>query len=246
MKRATAGTRTFYHFTPPFNLPSIIKNGIYPFSDQHGNAHMLPGAAAIWLTANPNGNQVTEAHLAYYRKCGKMNLIADYETGRQRWMFGCNEGRSARITVRLPKNFRGLANYIELLTANYRESTQEIVDTYFDELAAEEAKEQSEVAEPKAIEDTGTTANDDAGATAEARKRDQAAAEEEADARASAWIDRSAEEEKATEASQDALEGFKLAVDTLLPQMSDDDARKAIDYFEERTSGCNAPKERAA
>jgi hypothetical protein len=73
---------------------------------------------------------------------------------------------------------------------------QEIVDTYFDELsAAEEAKEQSEVADPKAIEDTGATANDDAGAAAEARKR-----EKEADARASAWINRSAE--KGAEASQ--------------------------------------------
>jgi Protein of unknown function (DUF3102) len=93
---------------------------------------------------------------------------------------------------------------------------------------------------------TASESSNDVSASAEAREAKYPAAEQEADARSSVWTNRSAEEEKAAEASRDALEGFKVAVDTLLPQMSADDARKAIDYFEERTSGRNPLKQRAA
>lgn len=60
---------TLYHFTFPRILPEIIKNGIYPFAKKD-NAYMLPGAAAIWLTSNPKGNQITEAYFAWIRKHG--------------------------------------------------------------------------------------------------------------------------------------------------------------------------------
>jgi hypothetical protein len=79
---------------------------------------MLPGFAAVWLTSNPNGNEITEAHVGLWRKRGCYDLIADYESGRRRFLFGDNAGGSARITVRMPENFQGLYHYLSLITAN--------------------------------------------------------------------------------------------------------------------------------
>ena len=117
---------TLYHFTPPQNLPKIIKNGIYPHADEKID-DMLPGVMAIWLTANPNGNQITAENVAYWRKHGFLDFVADYETGKRKLIFGQNaDGGSARITVELPEKFGrsengGLFNYLELLTANFRD-----------------------------------------------------------------------------------------------------------------------------
>jgi hypothetical protein len=111
---------TLYHFTPPRCLPEIIKNGIYPFSDQHGNQIMLPGLAAVWLTSDPYGNRITDAHLAYWRRIGQTKLIAEYEAGR-RLLFGYNDSGSARITLELPRAFQGLSNYLQLIKEVYRE-----------------------------------------------------------------------------------------------------------------------------
>jgi hypothetical protein len=112
-------TLTLYHFTPPANLPKILRSGIYPFA-KDANDHMLPGGAAIWLTSNPNGNAITPAILAYWRKCGSPDLVAEYESGKRKVVYGENEGGPARLTVELPKKFEGLFNYLELMTANYQ------------------------------------------------------------------------------------------------------------------------------
>jgi hypothetical protein len=121
MKRATAGMRTLYHFTPPANLPAILKNGIYPFPQKDNP--QLPGSPyAIWLTSNPNGNLITDADLAYWRRMGQPGLIAEYETERRRFIFGCNDGGSARITVQIPRKFPGLLNYRQCITEIYRDS----------------------------------------------------------------------------------------------------------------------------
>jgi hypothetical protein len=117
--RRVPKTLTLYHFTPPQNLPHILSKGIYPFAREE-NDHMLPGGAAIWLTSNPNGNTITPAHLAYWRKRGHLDLVAHYESGKRQAIFGQNEGGSARITVELPKKFEGLFHYLELMTANYQ------------------------------------------------------------------------------------------------------------------------------
>jgi hypothetical protein len=116
---------TLYHFTPPANLPSIFEKGIYPYAMEE-NAVMQPGFAAVWLTSNPNGNQITEAHVGHWRKFGvNYDFIADYESGRRRILFGVNAGGSARITVRLPKKFKGLYHYLSLMTANYEDTDPE-------------------------------------------------------------------------------------------------------------------------
>jgi hypothetical protein len=76
---------------------------------------MLPGSAAVWLTSNPNGNEITEAHLGLFRKRGWYHLIADFESGRRRFLFGENAGCSARITLRMPENFQGLSHYLSFM-----------------------------------------------------------------------------------------------------------------------------------
>jgi hypothetical protein len=115
---------TLYHFTPPENLPSILADGICPSAEDR-NDHMLPGSAAVWLTADPNGNQVTEAHLDHARNHGNHELVAEYESGRRRFLFGENETGSARITVRLSEKFEGLFHYLSLMTANYENDSPE-------------------------------------------------------------------------------------------------------------------------
>ena len=84
------------------------------------NAHMLPGADAVWLTANPNGNEVTEAHLALMRARGEEALVADYVSGRRRFLFGEDrEGHGcARITLKI-RDDPFLRNYLELMQMNY-------------------------------------------------------------------------------------------------------------------------------
>ena len=110
-----------YHFTPPANLPSIVQNGIYPYS-REDNAHMLPGAVAVWLTSDPSGNAITEAWLAYWRKYDFDELLAQHAGGR-RFVFGdSKDDGSARITVELPENFDGLFNYLALMRVSYEES----------------------------------------------------------------------------------------------------------------------------
>jgi hypothetical protein len=115
--RRTKRARTLYHFTPPANLPSILKKGIYPNPSEEDDC-MLPGFVAVWLTSNPNGNEITEAHLGLWCKRGCYDLIADFESGRRRFLFGDNAGGSARITLRMPENFQGLYHYLSLITAN--------------------------------------------------------------------------------------------------------------------------------
>jgi len=121
-------TITLYHFTPPANLPSILQKGIYPFAKER-NDHMLPGAAAVWLTSDPNGNAITAAHLDLWRKRGWLDLLDEYESENRKFAFGYNDGGSARITVELPKKFEGLFNYLELMTANYRDSAPKALAT---------------------------------------------------------------------------------------------------------------------
>ena len=68
--RAGKPTLTLYHFTSPYHLPSILQDGIVPCT-REGHEHMLPGVDAVWLTNDPEGNTIKEAHLELYRKCGQ-------------------------------------------------------------------------------------------------------------------------------------------------------------------------------
>jgi hypothetical protein len=112
---------TLYHFTPPANLPSILKRGIYPNRHADGNPQLPQQTMAIWLTSNPNGNTITDANVAYWRSLGHADLVAEYETGKPRFIFGSNDGGSARLTVNLPRKFQGLFNYCALMTEVYRD-----------------------------------------------------------------------------------------------------------------------------
>jgi hypothetical protein len=106
--------RPLYHFTAiGSNLLDIERDGLLPFAKEM-NAHMLPGREAVWLTADPEGNAVTEAHLAYMRNHGEMKLAAKHTVERP-WLFGANEHGSARITV----DARHAIPYLDLMRANY-------------------------------------------------------------------------------------------------------------------------------
>jgi hypothetical protein len=113
-KVVRVGKLTLYHFTPPYNLPDILRDGIVP-QTRDGNAHMLPGVEAVWLTADPQGNTITEAHLM--RREGDEAFLAEYAAGR-RLLFGCNEYGSARLTIETRESPH-LQNYLKLLRFNY-------------------------------------------------------------------------------------------------------------------------------
>jgi hypothetical protein len=121
MKRAAARLLTLYHFTPPPNLPLILKNGIYPHRHKDHDPMLPQQTMVIWLTSNPNGNTITDADVAFWRKRGCTDLIAEYETDRRQFLFGWNSWGSARLTVNLPCKFQGLFNYREFIAEMYRD-----------------------------------------------------------------------------------------------------------------------------
>jgi hypothetical protein len=106
-------TLKLYHFTPPHNLPDILRDGLVPHT-RDGAEAMLPGVDAVWMTADPEGNTITDAHLEVWRRYGDVDVLAAYAAGR-RWLFGCNEYGCARLTIEVRKNNPHLANYLELL-----------------------------------------------------------------------------------------------------------------------------------
>ena len=96
----------------PTVLPPCEREGLL-------NAHMLPGREAIWLTADPEGNVVTEAHLAYMRERGEMKLAAEHAAERP-WLFGANEYGTARLTV----DIRHVQHYLDLMRTMYADTTE--------------------------------------------------------------------------------------------------------------------------
>jgi hypothetical protein len=104
---------TLYHFTPPANLPSILAHGILPRA-KDDNVHMVGDHEVVWLTENPEGNQVTDAMLTRWQELRLDDTLAEYEAGR-RLVFGVNEYGSARITVEVRE--RMVVNYVQLLNA---------------------------------------------------------------------------------------------------------------------------------
>jgi hypothetical protein len=121
-------TIKLFHFTPPARLPFILEKGIFPYAKE-ANANMLPGGVAVWLTSNPNGNTILPAHVAAWRKHGKLDLIEEYESGKRKFLFGEDRdtSASARITVELPKGFEGLFHYLELMTVNFQDRNPELL-----------------------------------------------------------------------------------------------------------------------
>jgi hypothetical protein len=109
----TPPPNTLYHFTPPFNLPSIHEHGFLPNVKEY-YASMTGGGEVVWFTSNPDGNLITEAYLAYWREAGKDGLLAEYAAGR-RFAFGFNDYGGARITVDLARGNDPVSviNYLE-------------------------------------------------------------------------------------------------------------------------------------
>jgi hypothetical protein len=59
--------------------------------------------------------------MAFYRRKGKSDLIAQVESGRRKFAFGSDGKDSARLTVQIPRKFSGLWNYTQLVTEMYRD-----------------------------------------------------------------------------------------------------------------------------
>lgn len=121
MTRGASKLRTLYHFTVPRALPSILQKGIYPNRHDDANPQLPRSTMAIWLTSDPNGNLITDEHVALYRRSGSLDLVAECEAGRK-FIFGFNENDgSVRLTVQLPRKFPGLCNYLQLMRQVYRD-----------------------------------------------------------------------------------------------------------------------------
>jgi hypothetical protein len=117
--RIVGKRRPLYHFTAiGSNLLDIERDGLLPFAKEM-NAHMLPGREAIWLTSDPEGNKVTEAHLAYMRERGEMKLAAEHAAERP-WLFDANEHGTARLTV----DTRHAQHYLDLMRARYADAPE--------------------------------------------------------------------------------------------------------------------------
>lgn len=106
--------RPLYHFTQIRNMHDIERDGLLPFGKDI-NQYMLPGQGAVWLTSDPEGNEVTEAHFEYLRKHRGEDLAKQFENGDRQWFFGADEYGTARITV----DARHAVKYLELIRAHY-------------------------------------------------------------------------------------------------------------------------------
>jgi hypothetical protein len=118
--RIVGKRRSLYHFTQISNMHDIERDGLLPYAEGYGKEIMLPGDPVVWLTSDPEGNEITEAHIEHLRKCGQDDLVAKYENGDRIWSFGADEYGTARIEV----DARRAMPYLPLIRAIYADAPE--------------------------------------------------------------------------------------------------------------------------